>query len=183
MLKKKIIYALTIIYRVTLYSLAPRIWPWWNRIDESIILGGIPLKNKDHIDKIKEEGVLAVLTLLEKFEFEKKGLLSVPVLPEEWKREGVEYMHIEVADFSPLSLGNIERGVEYISQQVLQKKTVYVHCKAGRGRSAVIVICYLMKQKKMSPEEALEFVKGQRPLVKPNRVQMECIRQYYRHLD
>ena len=27
----------------------------------------------------------------------------------------------------------------------VRKECVYVHCKAGKGRSAVVTVCYLMK--------------------------------------
>ena len=41
----------------------------------------------------------------------------------------------------------------------------YVHCKAGRGRSTTLVLCYLMRQMRMSPEEAYAFVQAKRPQV------------------
>lgn len=41
----------------------------------------------------------------------------------------------------------------------------YVHCKAGRGRSTTLVICYLVRQMQMSPEAAYEFVRTKRPQV------------------
>ncbi|KAH0855139.1 hypothetical protein HID58_020461 [Brassica napus] len=44
--------------------------------------------------------------------------------------------------------------------------TTYVHCKAGRGRSTTVVICYLVQHKHMTPEEAYAYVKSIRPRVK-----------------
>ena len=41
----------------------------------------------------------------------------------------------------------------------------YVHCKAGRGRSTTLVLCYLIRQMRMSPDEAFEFVRTKRPQV------------------
>lgn len=40
-----------------------------------------------------------------------------------------------------------------------------MHCKAGRGRSTTLVICYLVRQMRMSPEEAYAFVRTKRPQV------------------
>ena len=40
-----------------------------------------------------------------------------------------------------------------------------MHCKAGRGRSTTLVICYLIRQMRMSPEDAYEFVRTKRPQV------------------
>ena len=42
---------------------------------------------------------------------------------------------------------------------------VYVHCKAGRGRSTTLVICYLVARMHMAPEDAYAFVRGRRPQV------------------
>jgi len=40
-----------------------------------------------------------------------------------------------------------------------------VHCKAGRGRSTTVVLCYLVKYKGMTPGEALAMVRGKRPQI------------------
>ncbi len=40
-----------------------------------------------------------------------------------------------------------------------------MHCKAGRGRSTTLVLCYLIRQMRMSPDEAFEFVRTKRPQV------------------
>ena len=41
----------------------------------------------------------------------------------------------------------------------------YVHCKAGRGRSTTVVLCYLVKYKGMTPGEALAMVRSKRPQI------------------
>ena len=40
-----------------------------------------------------------------------------------------------------------------------------MHCKAGRGRSTTVVLCYLVKYKGMTPGEALAMVRGKRPQI------------------
>jgi atypical dual specificity phosphatase len=46
-----------------------------------------------------------------------------------------------------------------------QGELTYVHCKAGRGRSTTLVICYLIREMRMSPEKAYAFVRNKRPQV------------------
>ena len=41
----------------------------------------------------------------------------------------------------------------------------YVHCKAGRGRSTTLVLCYLIKYCGQVPEQAYMFVREKRPQV------------------
>ena len=52
-----------------------------------------------------------------------------------------------------------------------------MHCKAGRGRSTTLVICYLIRQMRMSPEEAYEFVRTKRPQVCLAEGQWSAVRE------
>ncbi|KAK3005815.1 hypothetical protein RJ639_017564 [Escallonia herrerae] len=45
----------------------------------------------------------------------------------------------------------------------LHWKATYVHCKAGRGRSTTIVVCYLGQYKQMTPDAAYHHVQSIRP--------------------
>ena len=51
----------------------------------------------------------------------------------------------ETVDFKPPSLPTIQEGLTIIEQMKANGHSVYVHCKAGKGRSAVVVACYLIK--------------------------------------
>ena len=42
---------------------------------------------------------------------------------------------------------------------------VYVHCKAGRGRSTVIVAAYFIKHKNYTVEDAMKYIRSKRPHV------------------
>lgn len=57
--------------------------------------------------------------------------------------------------------------LEYFHEKY-PEKIVYLHCKAGRSRSATIAIAYLMKHNNWSMEEAKEYVKSKRPEINPN---------------
>ena len=47
----------------------------------------------------------------------------------------------------------------------MRGELTYVHCKAGRGRSTSLVLCYLIKHLGMTPAAALVHVRGKRPQV------------------
>jgi atypical dual specificity phosphatase len=47
----------------------------------------------------------------------------------------------------------------------MQGGSTYVHCKAGRGRSTTIVLCFLIKYRNMTPEAALDHARSVRPRV------------------
>ncbi len=54
---------------------------------------------------------------------------------------------------------------------------VYVHCKAGRGRSTTLVICYLVSRMHMAPEDAYAFVRAKRPQVCLADAQWAAVRE------
>ena len=80
------------------------------------------------------------------------------------------YMNIKIAD-SPRS--NIARYFPVtnwlIDCAIKGGCNVFVHCAAGKSRSASIVIAYLLfKNKSMTPNAAFEFLRSKRPIVLPN---------------
>lgn len=108
-----------------------------------VILGMIPLKNLNHLTRLKDEyHVQAVLTLLEKFEQE-PGWFETPVSESDWQQNGIENYHVVTADFNPLSIESITNAVMNIEHHWQRGETVYVHCKAGVGRSATVVAAWL----------------------------------------
>ena len=55
-------------------------------------------------------------------------------------------VQLETVDFNNApSPEKIEEGLKFIEKIKQEGHSVYVHCKAGRGRSATLVACYLMK--------------------------------------
>lgn len=152
---------------------------WWSHIAPfKLYLGALPLKNEGHLEEISKLGVTCVLSMVENFEIE-DGWANIPVKKEDWEEKGIEVMHIEAVDFLPLKHEEIERGVDFLAQMLEKGETVYVHCKAGRGRSATIVIVYLMKFHHYSFDEAYQFVHHQRPFINLNLQQKKAIFDYF----
>jgi hypothetical protein len=50
------------------------------------------------------------------------------------------------------------------------------------GRSATIVLCYLMKSRRWTAERALSYVKSKRNDVAREVVNFPCVRQFTQHL-
>ena len=62
-----------------------------------------------------------------------------------WALRGIERMHLNVPDFQAPSRAQIQQAVKFIDDCVLRGGTVYVHCNGGKGRSATVAACYLLK--------------------------------------
>ena len=65
---------------------------------------------------------------------------------QEWAEWGVTQLQLATIDFNNApSQEMLWKGVGFIEKMNTNSKSVYVHCKAGRGRSTTLVACYLMK--------------------------------------
>jgi atypical dual specificity phosphatase len=126
---------------------------WYDRIDEYVILGALP--RKDDVPWLKKIGVRAVLNVCEEY--------SGP--EDAYAAADMEQVRLPTIDYTSPSLSTVRQGVCFIEKCVSRGDLLYVHCKAGRGRSATIVLCWLIKAKKVSLNEAMDFLLERRPHV------------------
>lgn len=65
---------------------------------------------------------------------------------QEWRSAGVDQLRLSTVDLTGVpSLQNLQRGVDFALRHRERGTSVYVHCKAGRSRSATLVAAYLIK--------------------------------------
>ena len=125
---------------------------WWTWIDDQVAFGAFP--SSSEIDLLKSEGVQSIISLCS----EQHGHIEM------YKNRGIEYLYLPTRDYQIPSVENLHKGVQFISARVGEGKKVYVHCKAGRGRSAALVLCYLIS-KGMSKTCAQNFLLQKRASV------------------
>lgn len=98
---------------------------------------------------------------------------------EEWKLHGVQFLQLETADiFHAPTPEKLNRGIAFIRQFEGTGNSVYVHCKAGRTRSATLVACYLMQKNNWDAKTAVHFMKSKRPHILLHTVQWDAIRAF-----
>ena len=94
-----------------------------------------------------QENIKAVVSMNETYELKMFSNTS-----EEWNRLGMHnFLQLATTDiFEAPSVEKLSKGVDFISDIIEQdhEASVYVHCKAGRTRSATLVGCYLMARHK-----------------------------------
>ena len=79
---------------------------------------------------------------------------------------GIRYLHLLVDDGHFPSLDNLERGITWIEQELVQGRRVFVHCRYGQGRSVVMVAAFLIRRG-MSWLNALMLIKDCHPETSP----------------
>mmetsp|Transcript_152 Transcript_152/g.203 ORF Transcript_152/g.203 Transcript_152/m.203 type:complete len:195 (-) Transcript_152:74-658(-) len=105
-------------------------------------------------------------------ELEKRGITHVvtviigasPPFPKKFEYRTIQAIDIKQEDLTPY----FDDIVEFIHSAISSGGRVFVHCRRGKSRSASFVLAYLMSKHSHSLDDALEFVKQKRPIVRPN---------------
>lgn len=172
-------YTIPLAYNQASYYLPNSNWRPWDVVythdnECKLVLGGLPcvinnLKSgetvRDDLKDFLEVGINSILSVVERFEMSSPGWVIDPITPEVWEKNGINQLELPVPDFGTTGLAAIEKGIDYIHQELSAGRSVYVHCKAGRGRSYMLVVCYLVKYGNLSLKQAMELVKARRPQV------------------
>ncbi|KAL1195195.1 Phosphatidylglycerophosphate phosphatase PTPMT2 [Cardamine amara subsp. amara] len=166
----RILFYPTVLYNLVRFKLQSQ-FHWWDQIDEYLLMGAVPFR-KD-VPRLKKLGVGGVITLNEPYETLVPSSL--------YNAYEMEHLVIPTRDylFAP-SIADITQAVNFIHKNALLGKTTYVHCKAGRGRSTTVVLCYLIEHKSMTVAEAFEHVRSIRPRVLLHPSQRKVVEEYNR---
>jgi protein-tyrosine phosphatase len=122
-----------------------------NLIIENLYLGNI--FSVENVDKLKKIGITKVLSMIDGFNHICNGL------------NNIKHKTFNVIDI------NQQNIIQYFGEClnfIKGDEKILVHCVAGRSRSATIVIAYIMWYRKISYEDAFNFVKERRTIVEPN---------------
>ncbi|XP_054006182.1 phosphatidylglycerophosphatase and protein-tyrosine phosphatase 1 isoform X2 [Hylaeus anthracinus] len=169
----------SLLYNVLMEKVSSR--NWYNRIDEVVVLGALPFRRMTD-QLIAEENIKGVISMNEDYELQ---LFSNT--EKEWRMKNVEFLQLSTTDiFQSPSQEKLQCGVEFInkfrSPEINSRGgSVYVHCKAGRTRSATLVGCYLMMRNQWTPEEAVDYMREKRPHILLHTAQWNALRLFYKN--
>jgi atypical dual specificity phosphatase len=165
-----------------------------NRIDKYLILGALP--TPPQIKKLhQEEKLHTVINMCAEF----PGYRSL------YEELGIRQICLETADYSVPTLEDIQHGAAILVDAAEKNQgTIYLHCKgkprcpsqfnvdgytrickltihsAGRGRSAAIALCYLLRRYQLNPHDAQRVLNKARAQVDKELYTTEQIRIYYK---
>jgi hypothetical protein len=170
-------------------------------VDDQVYMGALPKLPEQLAALRKDHRVSALVTLNEVWEMpfylaiagimdkkvaKPRGVLHGTTEGDD-QLSAVSWCHLPTVDFNAPSLSDIRNGVEWMKDHTAAGHSVYVHCNAGRGRSAVIVICYLMATTGCTSAEAYALLSAKRSIAKltalcGTRPQWRAVKAYEKFL-
>lgn len=169
-LKMLAVYYPTLAYNIGLGKVL-RIRPWWNRVDDCVVLGALPFA-ADAKRLYEQEHVRGVVNTC----------MEYPGPRAAYERLGIEQFWTPTIDFTHPTIESVTDGVRFIARFAERGESVYVHCKAGRARSATIVACWLMFSQGMTPGEAQATISRARPHANRRLAERPVVQQYAERL-
>lgn len=161
----------TLFYNVLMEKVTSR--RWYDPIDNHVILGALPFPYVAR-KLINDEGIKGVVSMNETYE------LWLAYDKKKWNKSNVEFLQLATTDiFEVISQEKLEQGVAFIKKFSDINLSVYVHCKAGRTRSATLVGCYLMQKNNWTPDRAIDFMRQKRPHVLLKEQQRLAMQMFY----
>jgi diacylglycerol kinase family enzyme len=120
------------------------------------------------VDTLKGYGVTAILDATAEFD----GL--------DWtaESEDLHYLNIPVLDHQSPNATDLNKGINWIQNQVDNGRKVVIHCALGRGRSVLFMTAYLMSlDEQLTVEDAVAEINRVRNTARLNSHQLKSLKK------
>ncbi len=93
------------------------------------------------------------------------------------------HVHEPITDGPPApSLEWLRRMADLVAGHRAEGRTVFVHCRNGASRSAMVALAFLMREHGWTLDEALASARARRDVIRPNPAFMALLRRWERAL-
>lgn len=133
-------------------------------VGAGLLMGAYP-QDADDVAALRDAGVTAVFNLVQDVEYEFAG--GRAACAGALAAAGIREERVEVVDYGNLLPGHIERAATTVVAWLRDGERVYVHCRAGMQRSAVVSAAVVALHEDVEPLEALARVRRRNPAANP----------------
>jgi atypical dual specificity phosphatase len=117
-------------------TVVKRIGHWTTEVDDIIIMGGAPFGFLGLPKTLHQKGVRGVINLCEEYHGPARC----------YQQLGMTELRLPTTDHFEPSLQSLQAAVSFVRTHANRGERVYVHCRAGHGRSAAAVMAWKMSQ-------------------------------------
>ncbi|CAF1116209.1 unnamed protein product [Adineta ricciae] len=100
-----------------------------------------------------------------------------------YEKYGIKQLYLPTIDTVSPSRQTIEKAMKFMKEALDRNENIFVHCKAGMGRSATIVYCHLIANEHMTPEDAMKLIKEKRPEVTTSLIHYYSVKRFLASLN
>eukprot|EP00753_Platysulcus_tardus_P000717 PLAT10660.3.p1 GENE.PLAT10660.3~~PLAT10660.3.p1 ORF type:complete len:188 (-),score=52.17 PLAT10660.3:336-899(-) len=162
---RRVFFPLALGLNAVRHCLAPAQYDWFTQLQPGLLLSALPLRSQ--LPLLRSLALQHVFILTEAWE--------EAVTDRDWQLLGVQVHRMPCTDYGgSASQHQLRDAVATISRLLDDGQTVLVHCKAGRGRSAVVCACYYVAAGD-SAAAAVARLKRARPQVSLARSQYAAV--------
>lgn len=109
-------------------------------------------------------------------------------LPDAWIKKVnslnlvLDCFFLKTDDYNAPSINELYEVVDYIDNQINNRKPVVVHCAAGKGRTGTVLAAYLIKKDGLDVKEAIKKIRSLRPGSVQSKIQETTINSFYNRI-
>jgi protein-tyrosine phosphatase len=132
-------------------------------ITDSLAVGGA-LRSDEQINALPGLGIGSVVDVRSESQDDVAKLRALDI----------HFLHLPTKDWTPLSPEDMERGVDWVLDEMAAGRKVLVHCQHGIGRSVILVAAVLVKMG-YTWQEAMMQIKAKRMGAGPHGDQIDAL--------
>ena len=130
----------------------------YNRVSSECIIGVAPITRDLVINLYTKENVRGVVNLCREWQGANNYYTKI----------GITQLILPTTDFSLPNEDSCRKAAEFIRKYAQRGESVYIHCKAGRGRSVAVVVAYLVLYRGMTSRRATDHIMNIRAVAVDN---------------
>ena len=147
----------------------------FGQVADDLFIGAYP-QDADDVAALQEAGITKVFNLVQDVEYDDGGRDACAAA---LAQAGIDEERVEIVDYGNLMPGHIERAVRTVRDWLDDGERVYVHCRAGMQRSAVVAAAIVALDEGLRPEEALDVVSKRDDRANPLPHQRADLRRWW----
>jgi protein-tyrosine phosphatase len=132
-------------------------------VGDNLLMGAYP-QDADDVAALIAADVTRVFNLVQDIEYDPGARAACSSALAE---AGIEERRVELVDYGNLPPAQIEDSARAVLAWLDEGERVYVHCRAGWQRSAVIIAAVVTLREDVRPWQALDILRARKPTANP----------------